>query len=88
MNIEIKKSFRKDIDKIHDEKILTFVFETIKHIQQAKSIKEIKHIKKMEGAKKHYRIRVGNYRLGLFIDSKTVFFVRFLHRKEIYRYFP
>jgi mRNA interferase RelE/StbE len=42
----------------------------------------------MEGSKKHSRIKIGDYRIGLFIDDKTIFFVRFLHRKEIYRYFP
>jgi mRNA interferase RelE/StbE len=88
MNIEIKKSFSKDIDKIHDKKLLNAISETIDHIKQVKSIKEIKHIKKMEGSKKHYRVKIDDYRLGLFIDSKTVFLVRFLHRKEIYRYFP
>jgi mRNA-degrading endonuclease RelE of RelBE toxin-antitoxin system len=31
---------------------------------------------------------VGNYRLGLIIEAETVIFVRVLHRKEIYRYFP
>jgi hypothetical protein len=46
MNIEIKKSFSKDIDKIHDKKLLNAISETIDHIKQVKSIKEIKHIKK------------------------------------------
>ncbi|MGH2412635.1 MAG: type II toxin-antitoxin system RelE family toxin, partial [Microcystaceae cyanobacterium] len=35
-----------------------------------------------------YRIRLGDYRIGLFIEGKTVTFARVLHRKEIYRYFP
>jgi len=88
MEIQIKKSFSKDIDKIDDKKILKSVFEIITQIQHVTSIKEITHIKKLEGSKKHFRIKIGDYRIGLFIDDKTVFFVRFLHRKEIYRYFP
>ncbi|GIK72728.1 MAG: hypothetical protein BroJett021_17160 [Chloroflexota bacterium] len=37
---------------------------------------------------RYYRIRVGDYRLGLALEGDTVILVRFLHRKEIYRYFP
>ncbi len=88
MEIDIKKSFSRDIDKIRDKKTLRAVFETIRQIQQAASIRSIKHVKKLEGSKKHYRIKIGDYRMGLFIEDKTVFIVRFLHRKEIYRYFP
>ena len=89
MNIEIKKSFTRDIKKIQDQKLLNSILEVIEKIQQAQSISDITNIKKMEGGKNHYRIRLGDYRLGLFIDdNKTVFIVRFLHRKEIYRYFP
>jgi mRNA interferase RelE/StbE len=36
----------------------------------------------------YYRIRLGDYRVGLKIENNTVCFVRFLHRKDIYRYFP
>jgi mRNA interferase RelE/StbE len=89
MNIEIKKSFSRDVKKILDKKLLTSIHDIIEGIQQAQSISEIKNIKNMEGAKNHYRIKSGEYRLGLFIDeNKTVFIVRFLHRKDIYRYFP
>ena len=89
MNIAIKKSFSKDLRKIHDKKLLASVYETIEQIQLAQSLKNIKHIKKMEGSKNYYRIKFGDYRLGICIDKeKTVFIVRFLHRKEIYRYFP
>ena len=35
-----------------------------------------------------YRIRVGDYRLGLVFDGGTMTFVRCLNRREIYRYFP
>lgn len=88
MIIEIKKSFSSDFDKIRDKKLLKNVLEIISNIQQAGCIKEIKHIKKLGGSKKHYRIKIGDYRIGLFIEDKTIFIVRFLHRKEIYRYFP
>ncbi|MGA1264796.1 MAG: type II toxin-antitoxin system RelE family toxin, partial [Prochlorothrix sp.] len=49
---------------------------------------------KLKGYDTYYRIRVGDYRIGLEVlhqsDSGNleIVFVRVLHRKEIYRYFP
>ena len=40
------------------------------------------------GSGDFYRIRVGDYRLGLELEGEEVVFVRCLHRREIYRYFP
>jgi mRNA interferase RelE/StbE len=42
----------------------------------------------MSGAANHFRVRIGDYRLGLREQDSKVYLVRFLHRKEIYRYFP
>jgi mRNA interferase RelE/StbE len=33
-------------------------------------------------------LRISDYRMGIFVENNTVIIVRFLHRKEIYRYFP
>ncbi|WP_202218315.1 type II toxin-antitoxin system RelE/ParE family toxin [Okeania sp. KiyG1] len=48
----------------------------------------MRNIKKLKGEEEYYRIRVGDYRLGIKVNDGIVFFVRILHRKEIYRYFP
>ncbi len=45
-------------------------------------------LKKLKGFDGAYRIRIGDYRVGLFIVQETITFARVLHRKEIYRYFP
>ena len=42
----------------------------------------------MEGYSIYYRIRIGNYRIGLQIENELVYFVAFDHRKDIYRNFP
>jgi mRNA interferase RelE/StbE len=88
MDIVIKKSFSKDVDKIHDKKILSAINDIINEMNRASTIKDIKHIKKLEGSKNNYRIRISDYRIGLFIDENRIYLVRFLHRKDIYRYFP
>lgn len=45
---------------------------------------------KLSGYQTYYKIRVGDYRIGLYIDTneRLVEFQRVLHRREIYRKFP
>lgn len=47
-------------------------------------------VQKLKGYQNYYRLRIGDYRVGLRIDSEShvVEFCRVLHRKEIYRKFP
>ena len=52
------------------------------------NIKAIKNIKKLKGHHDFYRIRIGDYRIGLESKNKTIELIRFLHRKDIYKYFP
>ncbi len=42
----------------------------------------------MSGADGFFRLRVGDYRIGLAVDGDTVDVVRVLHRRDIYRAFP
>ncbi|MBN2373363.1 type II toxin-antitoxin system RelE/ParE family toxin [bacterium] len=89
MNSEFRKSFSKDLKKrSQDKKLLSQVRGIIKEVEEAKGILEIKNIKKLQAEGHYYRIRLGDYRIGLLIKNDTVIFVRFLHRGEIYRYFP
>ena len=37
---------------------------------------------------RHYRIRIGEYRLGITQDGDAIILRRLLHRSEIYRNFP
>ncbi len=48
----------------------------------------IKSIKKLKGYDTFYRIRLGNYRIGLEMVEDVIIFARILHRKDVYRYFP
>lgn len=46
-------------------------------------------MKKLSGGSgDYYRLRVGDYRIGLEIEGEIIVFVRCLHRRDIYRYFP
>ena len=88
MNIEFKTSFNRDIKKIIDSKLLGAIEEVIKNVEIANSTTDIKNWKKLIGYKTYSRIKIGDYRIGLNIENDMVSFVRFLHRKEIYKYFP
>lgn len=48
----------------------------------------IDQFRKLSGAPGYYRIRVGDYRIGLAEWEDGLECVRCLHRRDIYRYFP
>ena len=88
MIVKINKSFDKDISKIKTNNILSKVYKLIIQIQKTDKLTEIKHLKRLKGGYHYYRIRIGDYRVGIVIENETIEFVRFLHRKDIYKYFP
>ncbi len=88
MTVKIDKSYEKDTDKIRDQKLLLRIAEVIDGIKTCNKTEEIKNLKKLKGGNEYYRIKIGDYRIGIIIKTQEIIFVRFLHRKEIYRYFP
>ena len=46
------------------------------------------NIQRMRSNPNYWRIKIGDYRVGLEKDKDKVIFVRILHRKDIYKYFP
>lgn len=86
MNIEFRKSFENDIRKIKDKKLLEKLDKIISEAIKAKSLFRIRNIEKLEDKEsKYYRIRLGTYRVGLIYIERKLVFVRFLHRKNIYK---
>jgi len=89
VKFRVERSFDRDVDKIRDKKLLKKIRSFISTIEEAASIGEILHIRKIEGFDSFYRTKIGDYRLGMeALSDKEVVLVRFLHRKDIYRYFP
>ena len=88
MTLEFRASFTKDLRSIRDRSILRRVRETIAEVEAAGNVLEIKNLKKLRTEGRYYRIRLGHYRLGLTIEDNAVSFIRLLHRREVYRYFP
>jgi mRNA interferase RelE/StbE len=88
VNLAFTRSFSKDLQQIRDTFVLERLQEVIHEIEAAGSIQDLKNLKKLSSESRHYRLRIGDYRLGLVIRADVVTFVRILHRKDIYRYFP
>ena len=88
MNVEFRRTFSEDLKRIRDKAILKRVKEVIEHVEQSNSSSEIPNLKKLRGSGNHSRIRVGDYRIGIVLAGQTATFVRFLNRKDIYKYFP
>ena len=88
MEIKFERTFFKDLNNIKDKKTATSVKNIITKLENASDIRAIPNLKKMKGHPTAYRIKAGDYRLGIFIAGNLIEIVRFLHRKEIYRFFP
>ena len=88
MKTSFRESFEKDIRVIREKNILVRIKTVIELVEAAPDMRAITGLKKLKGAADYYRIRVGEYRIGIIARNNEVMFVRVLHRKDIYRYFP
>ena len=88
MNVRIDRSFEKDLKTVTNQKLRNRLADLIELVQQAPTPEAIPHLAKIQGFESFYRIRVGDYRVGVEIVGQEVTFLRVLHRKEVYRYFP
>ncbi len=60
----------------------------VQSVEQAETLSALPNVTRLQGGDSFYRIRVGDYRIGIVLEAETVAFVRCLNRREIYRYFP
>lgn len=88
MKVEFRESFTKDLRAVTDKPLLRRVRELIETAEQAQSLSEVRSLKKLKGGGNFFRVRIGDYRVGISVKDDKVIFIRFLNRKEIYRYFP
>jgi len=87
--VEYTKRFLKDLAALPPEiqnRVEPIVFEEI----ESENPFALGYIEKMTGYTDTYKIRVGDYRIGIAIDkqTKTLICQRIAHRREIYRIFP
>ena len=88
MKVIAQKIFEKDIHKISDKKLASQISDAIEEMEQIAKLTDLRNIKKTIAKGNYYRMRIGNYRLGFKVESDTITLLRFMHRKDIYGYFP
>ncbi len=89
MKVLYREAFLKDLKKLkgthYYDKIKKLVFQTLPDVN---SLSDVMGIKALKNAQNKYRIRVGDYRIGIKVENDIVEVMRVKHRKEFYRYFP
>lgn len=88
MRSAFRSSFERDLKRIRSKRILAGVRQAILNVESATHWQDVNDIKKIQGAANSFRIRVGDYRIGLFVEADLAEFVRVLPRRDIYRRFP
>jgi mRNA interferase RelE/StbE len=88
MNISYKPSFYRSLKTITDNSLKEEIEQVINYIKVAQTPKGIPELKKLRGYKKFYRIKIGDYRIGVTIDNNMVTLATCMHRRDIYKFFP
>jgi mRNA interferase RelE/StbE len=71
MNVEFSKKFDKQTQKLRDKRLKNEIKDAIASVIAARIPTDIPNLKKLVGYKNHYRIRIGDYRIGLYIDGQN-----------------
>ncbi|MDQ2718636.1 MAG: type II toxin-antitoxin system RelE/ParE family toxin [Bacteroidota bacterium] len=91
MEVITKSGFRKDLRKCPNH-IQQKTGEIINILEKAENLQTSGvDYKKMKGGKKDedfYRIRVGDWRIGIELLMPSIIIFTILHRGEIYKHFP
>lgn len=88
MKTAFKRSFLKSVKKLKDQKLKDAIAESIEQIEASETLSDIKNLKKLQGFSNFYRIRIGDYRIGIEVLDDVVYLAAFAHRKDIYGNFP
>jgi len=65
------------------------VNQKIAEIEAAASIRDVSNVRRMNTPSGiHYRVRIGDYRLGIIVEGQVAVLVAFGPRDDIYRRFP
>jgi mRNA interferase RelE/StbE len=83
-----KKRFLKELARLPQKTRILIEEYVFEKVPKLKTIEESKKVEKMKGYSPFYKIRFGDYRVGIKYIDKMLIFERVLHRKDIYKYFP
>lgn len=89
IKVRYAEDFLKDLKKLkgtaYYQSIKAICFDQIPALDKPF---DIPALKKLKGNQHYYRIRKGEFRIGVRIEGDEVVFLRCMARKDIYKYFP
>jgi mRNA interferase RelE/StbE len=89
LKIEYRQSFLKDLKNLRGTEVYTRVYElAFTELLDIDALQDVLNVKALKGYPGRYRIRIGDYRIGIEVDDDVIEIIRVLHRREFYRYFP
>ena len=88
MEVEFTSSFVRDLKKIADKSLLEKIKSVILELEKSNSLFEMSNVVYIVNSQNFYRIRIGDYRIGIKFENQIVKLIRCLNRREIYRKFP
>ena len=88
MEIRYHTRFYRDTRRIRSRDLSSRLERTIAELRAASSIMEVRGVQPMTGQQNYYRIRIGDYRLGLKLEDNTAVLLKFGHRQDFYSRFP
>jgi mRNA interferase RelE/StbE len=88
MKVKFESKFIRDVQKLKDARLATKIKEIINDCKVAQNLNDLNQLKKLKGYKNYYRMRLGDHRIGLELVDDEIVFVRCLHQREIYQFFP
>lgn len=87
MEVEFLRSFEKDLNKA-DASMRRKILSIVVRMEEARTLSDMPQVKKLKGHKEAYRLRIGHFRLGFFVQGDKLQLARLLDRRDIYRFFP
>lgn len=89
MKYQIAKRFKKDLDKINDQKILAKVRKCIEAIGSSQTLSEIPDLEPLKGFQDTIRIKFDyGYPIGIFWDGEVIEILKIESREGFYKNFP
>jgi len=69
MKVIVTHQFGKDVDKKLSKEMQLKLADIIEELQKAPNLFSINNLKKLKGYKTSYRVKMGDYRIGLFLKK-------------------
>lgn len=88
MKTAFTNKFLQQVSSVRFKPIRKKVEKVILEVENAGALSEVKNLKKLKGETEYFRIRIGDYRIGLYVENGIIEFATMDHRKDIYKRFP